>query len=127
MAKRRGFGEAATLLAVRDGKLDFQFTFRNSIEHFYPQHPDTELQAAYAQLVDVEDRDRFGNLALVTVRDNSKFTNSLPKVKTEFLHIVEQSPKLGEMAKRGATWGSAEILAHHRDMVAMLWRDVTRS
>ena len=33
------------LIADRQGQLDFQFTFRNSVEHFYPQHPDDEIRA----------------------------------------------------------------------------------
>jgi len=110
------------LLAVRARDLDFQFTFRNSIEHFYPQSPDADLP--YERLDHPADRDRFGNLALVTVRDNSKFTNGLPDVKARMSRIVEQSPKLGEMAKQASSWGSDAIRAHERAMVDILWSDV---
>ena len=111
------------LLAVRSRNLDFQFTFRNSIEHFYPQNPDLDLQTAYGRLQDPAHRDLFGNLALVTVRDNSKFTNSLPEVKANMERIVLQSPKLGEMAKRATGWGSLAILTHHAEMTKVLWND----
>lgn len=116
------------LLASREGDLDFQFTFRNSVEHFYPQSPDAELTRAYGELTDPLTRDLFGNLALLTVRDNSKFTNLPPFVKSDSVRILEQSPKLkimAQIAKRKPTsWGSEAILKHHAEMVALLWNEI---
>jgi Protein of unknown function (DUF1524) len=107
---------------------DFRFIFRNSIEHFYPQGPDPELQSAYGALGDPSDRDLFGNLALVTVRDNSKFTNLPPFMKAQSLAIVAQSPKLGKMAEIAQVdkraWNSPAIRAHHTAMVDLLRRDL---
>lgn len=118
------------LLACRDGDLDFQFTFRNSVEHFYPQSPDTEITRAYGELSDPSTRDLFGNLALLTVRDNSKFTNLPPYMKSDSVRIVEQSPKLKLMAavaKRSPrAWDSEAIVAHHDQMVALLWNEIVR-
>lgn len=51
---------------------DWQFQFRSSIEHFYPQHP-AELSPG----ID-EDLNCFGNLALITVSGNSTFNNVPP-------------------------------------------------
>ena len=106
------------LLADRKGQLDFQFTFRNSVEHFYPQHPDDEIKRAYGALSDPAARELLGNLALVTVRDNSKFTNNPPYLKAEAFRVVAQSPKLGKMAevaqRDNRAWDSAAIHAHKR-------------
>jgi hypothetical protein len=116
------------LLATEAPNGDFRFTFRNSIEHFYPQGPDPELQSAYGALEDPSDRDLFGNLALVTVRDNSKFTNLPPFMKAQSLAIVAQSPKLGKMAEIAQAdkraWNSPAIKAHHTAMVDLLRRDL---
>lgn len=117
------------LLACHDGNFDFQFTFRNSVEHFYPQSPDAELTRAYGELKDPSTRDLFGNLALLTVTDNSKFTNLPPFVKADSKRIVEQSPKLrlmADVAKRSPrSWNTDAIIAHHDLMVALLWSEIT--
>lgn len=115
------------LLADQAGQLDFQFTFRNSVEHFYPQHPDDEIERAYGALSDPGDRELLGNLALLTVRDNSKFTNNPPSLKAQDSRVVAQSPKLrqmAEVAKHGnRAWDSAAIRKHHQDMLDLLRED----
>jgi hypothetical protein len=116
------------LLADRAGQLDFQFTFRNSVEHFYPQHPDDEIRRAYGALSNPGDRELLGNLALVTVRDNSKFTNNPPFLKAQASRVVAQSPKLGKMAEVAErdhrAWDSVAIHAHHKEMLDLLREDL---
>lgn len=104
---------------------EFRFSFRNSIEHFYPQNP-AEQQAG-AQ-VSADWLHRLGNLALVTVGANSKFSNSLPKAKAEnFKGTIEaQSPKLQRMAEitRAKQWDDDQVQAHHTAMVERLRADL---
>lgn len=118
------------LLACKSKNLDFQFTFRNSIEHFYPQSPEPEFMRSYGVLDSADDLNLLGNLALLTVSDNSKFTNYPPYVKSDNERIVEQSPKLKLMADvaRGgsAAWTSAAIRAHHAKMVALLSSEIDK-
>ena len=72
---------------------DFEFQFRKSIEHFFPQHP---INKEYK--IKDENKDSFGNLALITVSANSKFSNMLPIHKVEqYEEVVKQSPKLIQM------------------------------
>ena len=72
---------------------DFEFQFRKSIEHFFPQHPINEEYK-----IKDENKDSFGNLALITVSANSKFSNMLPTHKVEqYREVVKQSPKLIQM------------------------------
>ncbi len=55
---------------------NFTFGYRNSVEHFYPQHPlegNNELKANILQ--------SFGNLCLVSSSINSKFSNNMPEAK----------------------------------------------
>ena len=54
---------------------DFEFTYRTSVEHFYPQHPIDN------KLIEFEYLHSFGNLCLVSNSMNSKFSNSLPAAK----------------------------------------------
>ena len=107
-------------------KSEFRFSFRNSIEHFYPQHPD-EQQSGPA--VSADCIDLLGNLALVSVGANSKFSNSLPRAKAEnFRATIElQSLKLQQMAaitRDELSWGDEQIKDHHNAMVKLLRDDV---
>lgn len=54
---------------------DFEFSFRSSVEHFYPQTPDgIDGMTKY-------DLDSFGNLCLITHSQNSSFSNKPPLEK----------------------------------------------
>jgi hypothetical protein len=89
--------------------------------------PDDEIKRAYGALSDPGDRELLGNLALLTVRDNSKFTNNPPSLKALDSRVVAQSPKLrqmAEVAKHGnRAWDSAAIRKHHQDMLDLLRKD----
>lgn len=103
----------------------YRFAFRNSIEHFYPQHPAEDQDGPQV----TSDRlNSLGNLALVSVSANSKFGNSLPDAKAGNFEstILEQSPKLRLMADitRAGGWGDAQVSAHHAEMVERLHGDV---
>ncbi|QCW51033.1 DUF262 domain-containing protein [Nocardioides dongxiaopingii] len=105
----------------------FRFTYRNSIEHFYPQHPDEQQSG---EPIDDGQLHVLGNLALVSVGANSKFSNSLPKAKAEnFQATIEtQSPKLQRMASvtRSEAWGAEQLQRHHSEMVRILTRDLAQ-
>lgn len=107
-------------------KSSFRFGFRTSIEHFYPRHPDEQQSGAE---VSAECLDLLGNLALVSVSANSKFSNSLPRAKAENyrLTIEAQSPKLRLMAEatRHDHWGDAQVRQHHQKMVELLMGDLS--
>lgn len=113
-------------LLARDGKFpDFTFAFRNSIEHFFPRNPDDEQEGA---IVSESHRDLLGNLALVSVGANSKFSNSYPGAKAGNFRttIVNQSPKLTRMADitNSHGWDDAQVQLHHEEMEALLRKDL---
>lgn len=60
----------------KNGKTDFHFTYRTSVEHFYPQNP-TGGESWKGK----QELNSFGNLCLITNSMNSKFTNQLPSAK----------------------------------------------
>lgn len=113
------------LLLSDPQKSEFRFSFRNSIEHFYPQHPD-EQQAG--SVVSPEHLNLLGNLALVSVGANSKFSNSLPRAKAENYRttIEAQSAKLQVMAQTTRThgWGDQQVLQHHGAIIKLLMADL---
>ena len=113
------------LLLSDQQKSDFRFTFRNSIEHFFPQHPDEQQSG---EVVSPDCLNLFGNLALVSVGANSKFSNSRPKAKAENYRttIEAQSPKLQLMAAttREQVWGDAQVRSHHQHVVGILRADL---
>lgn len=103
---------------------DFQFQFRTSIEHFFPQHPINGENA-----VDEKNRDSFGNLALITASSNSKFSNMLPIHKVEqYKDVIEQSPKLMKMKQlldeNNRVWDDGMVAKHNTEMLAILKSEI---
>lgn len=75
---------------------NWEVRYRISIEHFSPQHP-ADGKAPW----EYEDLNGFGNLALISIEANSKFSNLAPESKVHtYTSVLEQSPKLKLMAKR---------------------------
>lgn len=90
----------------------FEFSYRTSVEHFYPQNP----MPGYENLKD-KGLDNFGNLCLISRGMNSKFSNNMPKAKLDNFGLVEEvrnglSLKLLEMmdiVKKDEDWGEQQI------------------
>lgn len=90
----------------------FEFSYRTSVEHFYPQNP----MPGYDNLKD-KGLDSFGNLCLISRGMNSKFSNNMPKAKLDNFSLIEEvrnglSLKLLEMmdiVENKGDWGETEI------------------
>lgn len=110
---------------------EWQFQFRNSIEHFHPQNPKEIDDWNNKDNKDNKDNDtlnKFGNLALITVSGNSKFSNLSPLSKVEtYPSIIRQSLKLEMMkwkAKEGDDgWTKAKSDKHEEEMFKLLESD----
>src|SRR5690606_10172620 len=99
---------------------EWQFQFRSSIEHFQPQNP------VEGESWEADDLDGFGNLALITVSGNSKFSNLPPEGKiTSYPSIIEQSLKLKIMKELvnfdDEKWTEEKARKHKEEM----FRDMT--
>lgn len=99
----------------------FAFEFRNAVEHWYPQRPSENSFEAW------DERDRFGNLCIISRSVNSKFSNLSPKSKMEsYAKMVEQgSLKLrimGELIKKSSNqaWREKACEQHEKEMIALL-------
>ncbi|PEW72416.1 hypothetical protein CN424_23315 [Bacillus cereus] len=98
---------------------DWQFQFRSSVEHFQPQHPVEGVNW------ESDDLNGFGNLALITVSGNSKFSNLPPAGKiSSYPSIIEQSLKLKimkELVNRdGEKWTEEKATKHKEEMFRIL-------
>lgn len=121
----------------------FEFTFRSSVEHFYPQHP---IDGAPMEELKEHDKDdiqylhNFGNLCLISHSKNSKLSNYLPSAKREhFSNGIKQgkidSLKLYKMIQTleesmhkksdnkhsDYSWGRDEIQKHQKEMLTVLF------
>lgn len=95
----------------------FDFTYRTSVEHFYPQKP----MPGYEPLP-TEYLNSFGNLCLISSSMNSKFSNNMPKAKYDNFGSSEEmrsalSLKLQEMMERvkDGEWEKDQIKAHYEE------------
>jgi hypothetical protein len=105
----------------------FTFVFRNSVEHFFPQHADSGDHGSDAVPHDAPELNMFGNLALVSVSDNSKFSNALPLAKTWKEREIQQSKKLELMAnitRASGHWDLESIRSHDHQMIELLRADL---
>ncbi|WP_273960866.1 DUF262 domain-containing protein [Enterobacter kobei] len=101
----------------------FEFTFRSSVEHFYPQHP----MDGYRTLPNTS-LHSFGNLSLISHSKNSRLSNFQPKQKQEhFEASLEQNEidslkllAMIELMKMNNQWGEEEIATHEAEMLAVL-------
>ena len=86
---------------------DFVFEFRNSVEHWYPQHPSEGIFDTWEQ----EEVDDFGNLCIIQRSVNSRFSNMAPAAKkTTFGQMISKgSLKLRLMAERTGGGSDANI------------------
>ena len=98
---------------------DWQFQFRSSVEHFYPQNPAEHPSWNY------QDANCFGNLALITVSGNSELSNPIPVDKVNSKpEIIAQSLKLkimAEMMRRNENiWDPFLARNHQEEMFEIL-------
>lgn len=100
---------------------NWKVQFRNSIEHFYPQNPENKDDWG-------DDLHCFGNLALITVSGNSKFSNYYPDGKVKnFNEIIQQSPKLKIMAsytENDGEWTPKKAKEHEKEMFEILSKEI---
>lgn len=115
------------LLWKNDRKIDFNFEFRNSVEHWYPRNPS---EGSFERWDDdgPDGVNRFGNLCLIQRNVNSKFTNLHPGAKkSTFQEMISKgSLKLRKMSEittdNSALWREDTCARHEEDMITLLKR-----
>ena len=109
---------------------NFVFEFRNSVEHWYPQHP---LEGTFEQWAPDEGVNNFGNLCIIQRNVNSKFSNMSPESKQSTFEdmISKGSIKLRIMAEiirkmntdgvnSNKEWKESAYIEHRIEMLDIL-------
>ena len=97
---------------------DFKFAYRRSIEHWFPQHPNSDERV---ERIDDQFLHSFGNLCIITDSQNSKFGNLVPSAKYKQWEGIfdRQSLKLQMMADitvKNDKWGICEIQSMEKEV-----------
>jgi hypothetical protein len=101
----------------------FEFTFRSSVEHYYPQNP-MEGQARLELAV----IDSFGNLCLISHSKNSRLSNLMPVAKTEYYanNSIDSIKQYLMMQSKSTEWGTDAIHKHGDEMTKVLLDSLVR-
>lgn len=98
---------------------NFNFTYRNSVEHHLPQSYKSEINEKLL--------DNLGNLCLVSKSSNSKMNNEHPVGKAKYDGKYYKEGKLPpkqkviyDVTNRANSWGNDEIIAHRNEVENLL-------
>ena len=99
----------------------FKFAYRRSIEHWFPQHPNSDERV---EKMDDQFLHSFGNLCIITDSQNSKFGNLVPSAKYKQWEGIfdRQSLKLQIMASitEKTKWESDQIKGLEKEILPMI-------
>jgi uncharacterized protein with ParB-like and HNH nuclease domain len=98
---------------------NFEYTFRSSVEHYYPQKPiegNPELERKYL--------DNFGNLCLISSSKNSRLSNYMPQAKKEHYQNSTSIDSIKQrLMMKYDNWNIREIEEHGNIMKKILLFD----
>ena len=105
---------------------NFEFEFRNSVEHWYPRNPS---EGTFDRWED--DVDSFGNLCLIQRNINSRFSNMSPEAKKSTFKemIAKGSLKLRFMSEMtigtnaSHDWKESTYKEHEKEMIEILKKE----
>ncbi len=95
----------------------FRITSKNSVEHIYPQNPENRIQHPE---IDKNFLDSFGNLVLLSVAQNSEYSNKSVTVKKSMFDEKSEtydSLKSYYIFKSLLEWNPDTIALHKREMI----------
>ncbi len=98
---------------------DFEYTFRSSVEHYYPQHPIDENLILKGQ--DANWLDNFGNLCLISGSKNSRLSNFMPTAKKDYYTGSSTIDSIKQrIMMEYEDWSINEIEKHNDMMIKLL-------
>ncbi len=91
---------------------DFYFSFRTSVEHYYPQNPFEGYDRLAPDVLD-----HFGNLCLISRSKNSKLSNYQPDQKRTHYKRLESIESIKQQVMMSdPNWFTTEVLEHGDQM-----------
>lgn len=94
---------------------DYEFTFRSSVEHYYPRNP----LPGYERL-DATTLDSFGNLCLISHSKNSRLSNFTPDAKVQYYKANALDSVKQYLMMECKPWDAAAIHEHENAMIDIL-------
>ena len=93
----------------------YEFTFRSSVEHYYPQNPLPGHDS-----LPVETLNSFGNLCLISHSKNSRLSNFMPEAKKEYYRNNAIDSIKQYLMMNSEQWGKKSIDEHYTAMTDVL-------
>lgn len=102
-------------LEKSEGYNDFEFSFRSSVEHYYPQNPISSEDKLDQQILD-----KFGNLCLISRSKNSTLGRYMPQAKKDHYVRVKPDSLKQKLMMNETTWEKEQIERHTNNMIQKL-------
>lgn len=98
----------------------YEFSFRSSIEHYYPQHPIENITVINDKYLH-----SIGNLCLISHEKNSRLNNHLPSSKRDYYIKSDSIDSIKQyLMMKELDWGVKEIEVHEKQIVHLLERNL---
>lgn len=104
---------------AEDSVRSYEFTFRSSVEHYYPQNP-LDGQAR----LDADTLNSFGNLCLISHSKNSRLSNFMPSAKKEFYKNNTIDSVKQHLMMKTEPWDADAIRVHSGQMSNVLLNSI---
>lgn len=91
----------------KEKNVNFEFTFRSSVEHYYPQNPISKEHKIESDIYDL-----FGNLCLISSSKNSRLSNHMPSAKKDYYYKVGADSLKQQLMMEEGNWEEKEIRIH---------------
>lgn len=99
-------------LEKSDGYTEFEFSFRSSVEHYYPQNPISSGDKLEQNLLD-----KFGNLCLISRSKNSTLGRYMPQAKKDHYVRVKPDSLKQRLMMMEQNWEKDQIEDHTAKMI----------
>jgi hypothetical protein len=101
---------------INDNTIEqFEYTFRSSVEHYYPRHPIEGNPKIEDQWLN-----HFGNLCLISSSKNSRLSNYMPKAKKDHYKGLTIDSIKQRIMMEYEQWDTKEIAEHGNKMTIVI-------
>lgn len=90
----------------------YEFTFRSSVEHYYPQNP-----LPGHDMLPADTLNSFGNLCLISHSKNSRLSNFMPQAKKEYYRNNAIDSVKQHLMMKEDLWDEGAINQHYQAMI----------
>lgn len=97
----------------------YEFSFRSSVEHYYPQHPMPGHDHLPAEVLN-----SFGNLCLISHSKNSRLSNFMPEAKREHYKVGSLDSVKQHLMMKSEPWNADSIVLHDKAMKETLLKNL---